>query len=98
MLFDVLFTDKPGHGDVRARHLQAHVEWLERNKDVLPVGGSLRHALGELPVGGLWVAQAESKAQLDDLIKSDPFFLAGLRQRYEILHWSKANAERMVLI
>jgi hypothetical protein len=24
--------------------------------------------------------------------------LAGLRQSYEILHWSKANSERQVLI
>lgn len=39
-----------------------------------------------------------SKEQIEDLLRSDPFFIAGLRQSYEILHWSKANAERKVLI
>jgi uncharacterized protein YciI len=98
MLFAVIFSDRPDHGHVRAANLHAHIEWLEKNKDVVPVGGSLRHEPSEVPRGGLWIAEAESKAQLEELIKSDPFYLAGLRQSYEILHWSKANATRRVLI
>ena len=98
MLFAVIFTDKSTHGDIRSQNLQAHIEWLEKNKSVIPIGGSLRRELGETPKGGLWVAEAESKAELDALLKTDPFFTAGLRDSYEILHWSKANAERKVLI
>ena len=98
MLFAVLFTDKPGLGDVRAQHLQAHIEWLELNKDVSPVAGSLRQELGQVPKGGLWIAEASSKIQLDELLKTDPFYIAGLRQSYEILHWSKANEERKEMI
>jgi len=98
VLFAVLFTDIPGLGELRARHLQAHIEWLELNKDAIPVGGSLREELGQVPRGGLWISEASSKNQLDDLLKTDPFYIAGLRQSYEILHWSKANEERKVLI
>ena len=98
MLFAVIFTDKSAHGDIRSQHLQAHIEWLETNKSVIPIGGSLRRELGETPKGGLWIAEAQSKADLDALLKTDPFFTAGLRDTYEILHWSKANAERKVLI
>ena len=98
MLFAVIFTDKPDFGEVRAANLQAHIDWLEKNKHVVPVGGSLRQELGDVPKGGLWIVNAESKAQIERLIQSDPFFIAGLRQSYEILHWSKANAERLVLI
>jgi len=98
MLFAVIFIDKPGHGHVRAANLQAHIEWLERNKEVIPIGGSLRHDPEAVPKGGLWVAEAGSKAQLEDLLRTDPFFIAGLRLSYEILHWSKANAGRKALI
>jgi uncharacterized protein YciI len=98
MLFAITFTDKLGYGEIRAAKLQAHIEWLEKNREVVPVGGSLRHELGETPIGGLWIAEAESKAQLEELIKTDPFFIAGLREGYKILHWSKANALRKVLI
>lgn len=98
VLFAILFTDKPGQRDVRTKHLQAHVEWLELHKDLIPVAGSLRHALGEVPKGGLWIANASSKLELDELLKTDPFYIAGLRQSYEILHWSKANDDRKVTI
>ena len=98
MLFAITFTDKLGYGEVRAANLQAHIERLEKNKEVVPVGGSLRHEIGETPIGGLCIAEAESKAQLEELIRTDPFFIAGLRESYEILHWSKANAQRKVLI
>jgi uncharacterized protein YciI len=98
MLFAVIFNDKPDHGEVRAANLQAHIDWLEEHKAMIPVGGSLRHEPGQTPKGGLWVAHFDSKAQLEAVLKTDPFYIAGLRQSYEILHWSKANAERMELI
>jgi uncharacterized protein len=98
MLFAVIFTDKTAHADVRAANLQAHIDWLERHREVIPIGGSLREELGETPKGGLWIAVADSKAQLEELLKTDPFYIAGLRQNYEVLHWSKANTERKVLI
>lgn len=98
MLFAVLFTDKPGLGELRAAHLQAHIDWLEQHKAVVPIGGSLRHEPGDVPKGGLWIAEADSKTAIEALLKSDPFFMAGLRQSYEILHWSKANTERKALV
>lgn len=98
MLFVVIFIDKQAQGEVRAVNLQAHIDWLEQNKDVILVGGSLRNELGEVPKGGLWIAEAKSKTQLEKLLKTDPFYIAGLRQSYEILHWSKANAQRKELI
>lgn len=98
MLFAVIFTDQPGKGDVRAQHLREHIQWLETNKNVIPIGGSLRQELGQAPKGGLWIADAQSKSQLEDLLKTDPFYIAGLRQSYEILHWSKANEDRKVLL
>jgi uncharacterized protein YciI len=98
MLFVVLLTDQPDHAQVRADHLQAHIDWLERHKDVIQVGGSLRREPSETPKGGLWIAQADSKQIIDALLQTDPFYLAGLRQSYEILYWSKANSARQVLI
>jgi len=98
MLFAIIFTDKPDHAELRAAHLQAHIDWLEQNKDVVPIAGSLRHAPGEAAKGGLWIAEADSRAQIEALIQTDPFFAAGLRKSYEILHWSKANSARKVLI
>ncbi|WP_229722523.1 YciI family protein [Xylophilus rhododendri] len=78
--------------------MDAHLEWLEVNKEIIPIGGSLRSEPGEVPKGGLWIAEAETKHDLDALLKTDPFYTAGLRQEYEILYWSKANPSRKALI
>jgi uncharacterized protein len=98
VLFAVLFIDKPDHIEIRAQHLHAHIEWLETNKHLIPIGGSLRETLGQAPKGGLWIAEAKSKTQLEELLKTDPFYLAGLRLSYEILYWSKANEGRRVVL
>ena len=96
MLFAVRFTDKPNQPAVRKQYLQAHIDWLYEVKDKVLVGGSLRHEPQDSPVGGLWIVEAESKEDIDRLIESDPFWIHGLRDHYEILHWSKAHPERMV--
>ena len=64
MLFAVLFTDQPGHGALRAAHLQAHVDWVYANRSWVLVAGSLRHEPGDVPKGGLWVVEAASKAEV----------------------------------
>ena len=98
MLFAVLFTDKPGHGALRAEHLQAHIQWVEENKAKVLVAGSLRHEPTDVPKGGLWVVEAASKAAVHELMKTDPFFTCGLRQSIEVLHWSKALQHHKALV
>lgn len=97
MLFVVLFTDKPGHGALRAEHLQAHIDWVAEHPDTVLVAGSLRVEPGEVPKGGLWVVEAPSRQAVLDLMQSDPFYVFGLRQSVEVLHWSKA-LEKKVLV
>lgn len=98
MLFAVFFTDKPGQGELRALHLQAHIDWVDEHKHSVLVAGSLRHEPGEVPKGGLWVVQAESKAAVFELMKTDPFWTCGLRQGVEVLHWSKALQHHQALV
>lgn len=97
MLFAVIFTDKPGHGELRAEHLDAHIAWVAGQEASVLVAGSLRSEPGEVPKGGLWIVEASSKAAVLELMKSDPFYTCGLREKVEVLHWSKA-LERKVLV
>ena len=90
MLFAVIFTDKPGHGQLRTQHLRAHVAWVAEHQDTVLVAGSLRVEPEETPKGGLWIVEAPSKAAVLELMQSDPFYTCGLRQGVEVLHWSKA--------
>ncbi len=98
MLFAVLFTDKPDHGALRTEHLQSHIEWVDQHKDKVLVAGSLRHEPNDIPKGGLWVVEAESKQAVLELLKTDPFYIRGLRQSVEVLHWSKALQHHKALV
>ena len=98
MLFAVIFKDKPNSGELRKSLIAAHVAWLDLHQSIVRIGGSLRSELDQASVGGLWIVEADSKKTILDLIETDPFWMAGLRQSVEIFHWSKAFEERKSLI
>ncbi len=97
MLFAVLFTDRPGQGALRAAHLQAHIDWVAAHQAHVRVAGSLREEPGQVPKGGLWIVEAESKAHVHELMQTDPFWTCGLRQSAEVLHWSKALDQQVLV-
>jgi hypothetical protein len=41
--------------------------------------------------------EAASRADVLELMKSDPFYSCGLREKIEVFHWSKA-LEKKVLV
>ncbi len=98
MLFVVRFTDRSDKFDVRQAHMQAHLDWLDDNSDQVLIGGGLRESLDDRAIGGLWIAQSESKADVVSLLETDPFWIEGLRENVEILHWTKAFEDRQVQI
>jgi len=97
MLFVVRFDDHPDRLQARLDTLDAHLHWLEEQRDEVLVGGSLREAPELAPIGGLWIVEAPSKDAVLDLIAEDPFSKIGLRKHVEVLHWSKAF-DRKVLV
>jgi uncharacterized protein YciI len=97
MLFAVLFTDRPDQGALRAEHLQAHIDWVAANPAQVRVAGSLREEPGQVPKGGLWIVEAESKTAVHQLMQTDPFWRCGLRERVDVLHWSKALDQQVLV-
>ena len=97
MLFAVLFTDVPGQAALRAKNLEAHIRWVAEHRDTVLVAGSLRNEPDEVPKGGLWIVEAPSKSAVLDLMQSDPFYTCGLRKNVEVLHWSKALEDKVLV-
>lgn len=98
MLFIARFTDKPNMGELRDKLFPAHLKWLDENKEHVLVPGSLRPDVDEASVGGLWIVQADSKAEVEQMFQGDPFFANGLRAKVEIYFWKKAFEDRKVSI
>lgn len=98
MLFAIRFRDRPGSHHVRQQWLASHIAWLDERRDSILVAGSLRNSPHEHPVGALWIVDADSKAAAEALFQNDPFQLNGIRESFEILHWSKAFPNQQVLV
>ena len=88
--FLIRFTDKTNSAGLRKEKLKEHLAWLKEHKDVIPAAGSLREKEDGLPIGGCWIIEAETRDEVEILIHTDPFWMAGLREEIEILHWSLA--------
>lgn len=98
MLYAVRLFDRPDRIAVRREFSKAHVAWLDSNSERILIGGSLREAPGATPIGGLWLVEANSKAEVEAIVFTDPFWTNGLRERYEIYFWSKAFPDRKVAV
>ena len=98
MKFVVLFEDDPSAGtEIRQRHMQDHLSFLERNSAMVDAAGPLKTSSGE-GAGGIWIVEAERQDEVERLIKEDPFWPTGLRKSVRILEWTQvfANGRRMI--
>jgi len=96
MLFIVQFEDKPGVTETRQELFPSHLEFLDRVKDRVLVPGSVREIPSDRPLGGLWIVEAESKDEVEEIFKDDPFWTNGLRASVRINRWHKAFPDRKV--
>ncbi|MCD7058289.1 YciI family protein [Pelagibacterium xiamenense] len=91
MRWVALFEDKKeGAADIRARFTEAHQAYLRANSDKIVLAGAMRPQPDGVPVGGLWVFEAETKEEVEAIIRQDPFQREGLRSVTRIYAWGTA--------
>ncbi len=98
MIFIARFTNKPDVAPLLREHYPAHVEWLKQHESAILLAGALRTEPDAAPVGGLWLVRANRKSEVEALFQTDPFWVQGLRQSYEILIWTNALPEKTLLL
>jgi len=93
----VFFEDSEEMAQVRAENSEAHLAYLDKNRDRILIAGGLRPQPNGHYVGALWIIEAPSKAEVIDLIEADPYYRYQYR-RYRLFAWGKAFAERPVVL
>ena len=89
MHFIVLFEDNPAKADQRAKHMAAHLAFLEKSLTRVTAAGPLIDPASGAGAGGLWVVEAADAAQVRKLVETDPFWPTGLRKSVNILQWKQ---------
>jgi hypothetical protein len=94
MLFVVQFEDvyieHPERLPERAQHMAEHLAFLAQNQERVIAAGALRSSEDSVPLGGIWIINADSTASVEDFYKRDPFWQAGLRKSARVNQWAKA--------
>ncbi|MBN9669262.1 YciI family protein [Roseibium aggregatum] len=98
MLYTIRFLDNAGADpEIRMRHMRQHLAFLSANKDAIRAAGPLKEDDGTVK-SGLWLVDVETVEQAWDLVKADPFWPTGLRDKVEIRQWTQVFAGGQCLI
>ena len=93
MIYAVLFEDDDSRADMRAKHMAAHLAFLESNAGNIHAAGPLADTADDSPAGGLWLVEADGPQAVRDLIETDPFWPTGLRKSIRVLQWTQVFAD-----
>jgi len=85
MQFVILFEDNAEKADQRAKHMAAHLAFLEKSR--VQAAGPLTDPASGAGAGGMWLIEAASAADAKKLVEADPFWPTGLRKSVKILQW-----------
>lgn len=91
MIYVVRFTDMPGKADLRQANMAAHLDFLDTQRGVL-AAGPVFDTDGD-GRGGLWLVEAGSATEVEDMVATDPLTRAGLRESMIILEWRQVFRE-----
>ena len=93
MIYVVLFTDSPAHGEARRRLMPAHLAFLEQHQAHIHAAGPLQETGDGRGAGGLWLVEAQSPEAVREMVQQDPFWPTGLRELVRILRWQQVFAD-----
>jgi hypothetical protein len=92
----VMFSDGPEMAAIRAEREPAHLAYLDAHREMILMAGGLREEPGAAFLGGLWIVEAPTRADVAALIERDPYFQSGARQA-TIRFWGRAFPEPVTL-
>lgn len=84
MFYSIRFQDGPNADpDPRPLYMVKNLKLIENHKTAIQAAGPLKEKDGQVK-GDLWVVEVETTDQAWELLKPDPFWPTGLRDKVEI--------------
>jgi uncharacterized protein YciI len=94
MAYAIIFFDKEGEAELREQLRSAHIDYIKENVHRILASGGLLTDDGTTGHGGLIILDTDSRAEADQFVEKDPFFVGGLYGRYTVSRWRKAFFNR----
>jgi uncharacterized protein len=90
--FAIIAWDIPNSAELRAARSAAHFAHIETIMDRIAIAGPLKDNDGR-NIGSMLVFKAASAAEAEALFRSDPYFIAGIWDRWTINAFLPAAGE-----
>lgn len=90
--FSIMAWDGPEGESARGRTTLAHLAHVESVMDRIAIAGPLKTETGG-NAGSLFIVKADNAPEAEALLKSDPYFEAGVWNRWEIRPFIAAAGE-----
>jgi len=93
MPFLIETFDKPDREHIRRQELSEHLRFLAARAPTLIACGSKKNDDGSDLGGGIYIIDVDERRDAEAFIAQDPYLLAGLFDRVEIIRWNKAYVD-----
>lgn len=80
--------DKPNSLELRVATRPAHLEYAASGEVTVLLAGPMLSDEG-MPIGSMFVIEARDRAAAEHFAANDPYKLAGLFERVDIISWRK---------
>jgi len=87
MHFVAICFDKPDAQELRLKHRAAHLDYLRANAKTIKSCGPFLADDGENMVGSMLIVEAEDRAEVETILKQDPYRKAGLFDSIDVRGW-----------
>ena len=88
MYYSMICYDREDGSELRKKKRDDHISFLSKYKDRILFAGPLLSEENN-PKGSLIVIKGDSKGEIEEISKKDPYFLAGLFKTVEIFGFKK---------
>jgi uncharacterized protein YciI len=93
MPFLIETFDNPDREHLRKEVLSEHLRFLAAHAPKLIACGSKKKDDGSDLGGGIYIVDVDNRGDAEAFIAQDPYMLAGLFERIEIIRWNKAYVD-----
>jgi uncharacterized protein len=90
--FAIFTWDAPGSAAPRATAQQAHMQHIDTVFDKIAIAGPIRDDEGN-SIGSLFVLKVATSEEAEAILRADPYFKAGVWERWEIHPFLPAAGE-----
>ena len=95
MLFIATCVDKPQSVETRLANRPAHLAYLKGLGAKVKAGGAMLADDLQTPVGSMLIFEGESEADIQAILASDPYALAGLFESVTVKPWRQAVGQTL---